>query len=180
MRKLMFSTAAMVAAALVAGLMSSSAGAAPIVSHFHDSFSDSNPDANLCGIDGSSVATVVVNAQEYADGSSMAEVHFDFVFTSAATGKSIQIFGADRNGGTATDNGDGTITFVSTFKGMPQKLKIPNGPTLSRDAGYVTLVETFDDATGDLISRLISPNRGPHPSLADPDLFCDVIVPALA
>jgi hypothetical protein len=178
MRKLTFSTAA-VAAALVTGLMTSSAGAAPIVAHFHDSFSDSNPDANLCGIDGSSVVRGVIDVQEYADGSSKAEVHFDFVFTSAATGKSIQIFGADQNGGRATENGDGTITFVSTFKGMPQKLKIPNGPTLSRDAGYITLIQTFDEATGELISQVISPNRGPHPSLADPDLFCDVIVPAL-
>jgi hypothetical protein len=178
MRKLTLSLAA-VAAALTTGLLASSAGAAPIVSHFHDSWRDVEEDANVCGIDGSSVSSGVLDVQEYADGSTWAEVHFDFVFTSAATGKSIEIFGADRNGGTATENGDGTITFVSTFTGMPQKLKIPNGPTLSLDAGSVTFIETYDETTGDLVSRVISPVRGPHPSLADPDLFCDVIVPAL-
>jgi hypothetical protein len=115
----------------------------------------------------------------YADGTSKSEVHFSYVFTSAATGKSIRISGSDESSATATENGDGTITFVFTFKGLPQKLSIPNGPTLTRDAGNVTITQTFDEATGDLISQVISPLHGPHPSLADPNLFCDVIVPAL-
>jgi hypothetical protein len=57
--------------------------------------------------------------------------------------------------------------------------KIPNGPILTRDAGYVTIYETFDPNTGDLISQTLSPDHGPHPSLADPSLFCDVVVAAL-
>jgi hypothetical protein len=61
---------------------------------------------------------------------------------------------------------------------LPRKLKITNGPILTRDAGYVTITQTFDPATGDLVSQTISPDHGPHPSLADPALFCDVIVSA--
>jgi hypothetical protein len=158
----------------------STASAAPIDSRFHTTFGDSNPDADVCGIAGSSVSNGVLNVQSFADGSSWAEIHFTFVFTAAATGKSIEISGSDRNGGTATDNGDGTITFVSTFKGMPQKLSIVQGPPLSRDAGNVTFIETFDNATGDLLSQVISPNHGPHPSIEDPSRFCDLLVPALS
>jgi hypothetical protein len=124
----------------------STAIAAPIDSRFHTTFGDSNPTADVCGIAGSSVSNGVLNVQSFADGSSWAEIHSTFVFTAAASGKSIQISGSDRNGGTATDNGDGTTTFVSTFKGMPQKLSIVQGQTLSRDAGNVTFIETFDNA----------------------------------
>lgn len=166
-------------AGLLLAVMASSAPAAARTVHFHSPINDSNPADNVCGIDGSSVVTGVIDEQDFGDGTSMAEVRFAYVFTSAATGKSIQISGASQQSGTATENGDGTITFVSTFKGLPQKLSIANGPTLSRDAGYVTFIQTFDEATGDLISQVLSPLHGPHPSLADPNLFCDVLVPAL-
>jgi hypothetical protein len=54
----------------------------------------------VCGIAGSSVPNGVLEVQSFADGSSWAEIHFTFIFTAAATGKSIQISGSDRNGGT--------------------------------------------------------------------------------
>ena len=78
------------------------------------------------------------------------------------------------------DNGDGTVTFVSVFKGLAEKLRIPNGPTLTRDAGDVTIYQTFDTATDDFVPQVISPLHGPHPDLlSGGTLFCDVIVPAL-
>ena len=168
------------ATALLVAAGASTATAAPIDSRFHTTFGDSNAAAEVCGIAGSSLSNGVLNVQSFADGSSWAEIHFTFVFTAAATGKSIVISGSDRNGGTSTDNGDGTTTFVSTFKGMPQKLSIVHGRTLSRDAGNVTFIQTFDNATGDLLSQVISPNHGPHPSIEDPNRFCDVLVPALS
>ena len=177
MRKLFVLLA--VGTGLLFAVMASSTAAAARTFHFHTPINDSNPTDNVCGIDGSSVVTGVIDEQDYADGTSMAEARFAYVFTSAATGKSIQISGASQQSGTATENGDGTITFVSTFKGLAQKLSIANGPTLSRDAGYVTIIQTYDEATGDLISQVLSPLHGPHPSLADPNLFCDVLVPAL-
>jgi len=164
--------------AVFAVAMASSASAAPIASHFHTALSDSNPNDNVCGIDGSSVVTGTLNVQSFADGTSWAEIHFAYVFTAAASGKSIQISGSDRNGGITTDNGDGTFTAISTFKGLPQKLSLGNGRTLSRDAGNVTFIQTFD-ADGNLLSQVLSPLHGPHPSIADPNLFCDVLVPAL-
>ena len=174
----LFVVGALVATFLLT-FMASTTGAAPLIDRFHGTFSDTFQD-NVCGIDGTTVVSGMDNIQVFADGTFKDEFRQNYVFTSSATGKSVLLFVAQQFVGTGPfDNGDGTITFVSTFKGMPQKLKIPNGPTLSRDAGYITLIQTFDEATGELISQVISPNRGPHPSLADPDLFCDVIVPAL-
>jgi hypothetical protein len=78
------------------------------------------------------------------------------------------------------DEEAGTITFTSTFIGLPEKIQTANGPVLLRDAGFATFVDTFDLETGDLISSdLII--KGPHPE-ADSDftLFCEVITEALA
>jgi len=80
----------------------------------------------------------------------------------------------------ATDNGDGTITFTETHKGLMEKLKLPNGAVLSRDAGLVTFNDTFNAATGEFLGQTISPENGPYPDLdSGAALFCDVIVPAL-
>jgi hypothetical protein len=80
-------------------------------------------------------------------------------------------------------NADGTITFINTFKGLPEKLSIAGGPTLSRDAGVVTLTQTFRELpNGDLelISVTASGEHGPHPDLDSGfELFCNVLIPAL-
>jgi hypothetical protein len=173
-----FAMAAIVASAIVGLTVSGTAAASTMV--FHDTFSDAQQDDNQCGIDGSSVVQGQDITQVYADGTTRVEVNFKYVFTSGATGKSFEISAAvQETGAGPIVNPDGTVSFVSTFKGVPQKLKIPNGPILTRDAGYVTIYQTFDPNTGDLISQTLSPDHGPHPSLADPSLFCDVIVAAL-
>jgi hypothetical protein len=169
------------AAALVAtAVAATTAGAAAKTMVFRNTFTDSNPTDSSCGIDGSSVIKFQDVTQVYADGTAKDEVNFKFVFTSDATGKSFEISAAVMEQGAGPIlNPDGTVTFISTFKGLPQKLKIPNGPILTRDAGNVTITQTYDPTTGDLVSQTISPDDGPHPSLADPNLFCDVIVSAL-
>jgi hypothetical protein len=160
--------------------LATNAGAAPIVSHFHGTFSDTFAD-NICGIDGTSVVSGMDNIQEFADGTFKDQFRLDQFFTSAATGKSVEIFVAEQfTSKGPIDNGDGTVAFVDTFKGMPEKLKIPHGPILSRDAGNVTFLDTFDATTGDFISSVVAGEKGPHPDLDSGfALFCDVIVPAL-
>jgi hypothetical protein len=78
------------------------------------------------------------------------------------------------------DEAAGTITFVTTFKGLPEKIKTPHGGVLLRDAGVITFVETFDLNTGAFISSETIV-KGPHPE-ADSDfqLFCEVVSAALA
>ncbi|MGE5435382.1 MAG: hypothetical protein ACM3S3_11410 [Candidatus Doudnabacteria bacterium] len=163
-------------------LMASSAASAPLVDRFHGTFSDTFPD-NVCGIDGTTALDVVANGQEFADGTFKSELRSNQVFTSAATGKSVLLFVADQFVAPVVpiDNGDGTLTFTETRKGLMEKLKLPNGTVLSRDAGLVTINDTFDTTTGDFLGTTISPENGPHPDLDSGfTLFCDVIVPALS
>jgi len=175
-----FALSGLVATVLLAS-MASSAGAAPLVDRFHDSFSDTFQD-NVCGIDGTSALTVVANVQVFADGTFKLQLNQKDVFTSAATGKSVLLFFAAQqvNAG-PIDNGDGTVTFVTTFKGLPEMIKLPNGGVLSRDAGFIGFNDTFDATTGQFLGQTVSPQNGPHPD-ADSGftLFCDVIVPALS
>jgi hypothetical protein len=64
-------------------------------------------------------------------------------------------------------------------------LSITHGPTLTRDAGMVTLVDVFEytgdpnDPVGDRISETVSGVHGPHPDLVDFSIFCDVLGPYL-
>ena len=167
-------------ATFVLAFMASSAAAAPLVDRFHGTFSDTFQD-NICGIDGTSVVNGMDNIQVFADGTFKDEFRLNQTFTSAATGKSVLLFVAQQLTDVGPiDNGDGTITFVTTFKGLPEKIKLPNGRVLSRDAGFVSFNDTFDATTGHFLGEVISPENGPHPDLDSGfALFCDVIVPAL-
>jgi len=162
-------------------LMASTASAAPLTDHFRVTFSDTLPDTQ-CGIDGTSVFNGLDNIQVFADGTFKAETQVNQVFTSAATGKSVLLFFAFQfvEAG-PIDNGDGTVTFTGTYKGLKEKLKLPNGAILSRDAGLVTFSNAFDATTGDFLGETVSTQNGPHPDVDSGfTLFCDVIVPALS
>ena len=51
-------------------------------------------------------------------------------------GKSVVQSSAGRVTGQAiVDEEAGTVTFVTTFKGLPEKIRTANGPVLLRDAG---------------------------------------------
>jgi hypothetical protein len=177
----LFVVVALLALASLA-LMASSAASARLTDHFHDTFTDTFPDTQ-CGIDGTSVFTSMDNIQIFADDTFKSELRVNQVFTSAATGKSVLLFVANQfvATGPPIDNGDGTLTFTETSKGLQEKLKLPNGTILSRDAGFVAFNDTFDATTGDFLGETISPENGPHPDLDSGfTLFCDVIVPALS
>jgi hypothetical protein len=168
-------------AAIVAVVMPGSGVAAKPAFHSHERFSDTFAD-NICGIPGTSVVRGVDNFTVYADNTFKDNFTLTNTFTATASGKSIRIHVANQVTGNdePIDNGDGTITFVQTFKGLPEQLKITNGPLLSRDAGVVTFTTIFDATTGDFISQTLSGEKGPHPDLdSDFAVFCDVLIPAL-
>jgi hypothetical protein len=168
--------------ALAVALPGIGVAAAPVVNE-HSSFSDTFPD-ELCGIAGTSTINGVDNFKLYADGTYLDTFRATQVFT-AEGGKQVRIFTARQSSGLdqPIDNGDGTITFMDTFKGLPDKLSIQNGPTLSRDAGTATLTRTFfvePDESLTLVSLTVSGEHGPHPDLDSGfEAFCNVIVPAL-
>jgi hypothetical protein len=167
---------------LALALTSSNVAAAPIVQHVHSTSNDTFQ-ADPCGIDGTIVEHDMIELQAYADGTLRFEIHSVQVFTSEATGKSVESFSSQQQTNVSPPivNGDGTTTtLLFMFTGLEQKLKIPDGPNLVRDAGPITFALTFD-ANGTLISQLIASEKGPHP-LADSGfaLFCDVLVAAVS
>jgi hypothetical protein len=158
-------------------------GAKPEIFHTH--FLDTEEDVDVCGITVDIVAEGVFTDKAFFD----QEGNFvRFISTASATstltaenGKSVTI----QNAGQFTevepliDEEAGTITFVFTFKGLPEKIQTAHGPVLLRDAGLITFADTFDLETGEFISSDIIV-RGPHPEAeSDFALFCEVITEAL-
>ena len=166
---------------LALSLTSANVVAAPIVQHVHSTF-DETFQADPCGIDGTIVEHDVIELQAYADGTLRFEIHSVQLFTSDATGKSLESFSSQQQTNVSPPivNGDGTTTLLFVFKGLEQKLKIPHGPTLVRDAGPITFALTFS-ANDSLISQLIVSEKGMHPlAYSGFALFCDVLVPAVS
>jgi hypothetical protein len=172
---------ALVAAVVV--LPANALGAKPEI--FHSHFSDTEDDVDVCGVTVDLVAEGVFTDKIFFD----KEGNFvRFMSTGSATttltaenGKSviIQNAGQFRDVAPLVDEEAGTITFITTFKGLPEKIKTAHGPVLLRDAGIIGFVDTFDLETGEFISSDII-IKGPHPEAeSDFALFCEVITEAL-
>jgi hypothetical protein len=177
--------ASLVAAAAAVAVPAVARGEPP--DRFHARFSDTVEDVDVCGI----------NVDIFAEGVFTDLVFFDndgnfdrFMSTSsgkqtltADNGKSVVIQFSQQYSETEPiiDEAAGTITFVYSYKGLPEKISTPQGPVILRDAGLITFADTFDLDTGEFISGEIVVNRGPHPD-ADSDfvLFCEVITAALS
>jgi hypothetical protein len=153
-------------------------GAKPI-ERFHDHFTESFSD-EICGIPVDVDLVVTDNFFLYADDSFKDTSSFRATFTNPVNGKSVKISSAGQIRGSAiVDEEAGTVTFVTTFKGLPEKIQTDNGPVLLRDAGIATFIDTFDLETGEFISSDVI-IKGPHPDLeSDFALFCEVITEAL-
>jgi len=165
--------------AWVAILPVSAQAAGPI----HTNFSFTIPDDNVCGIP---VMTSGIGVDNFtpildSDGNMVGfldtgEVHITFT---AANGKSVQVSAAGPITGNLTVNPDGTLTFTTTFKGLPERISTTRGAMLTRDAGII-MFSTTVDSEGNVISQTFT-QSGPHPEAdADFALFCDVVTAALA
>jgi hypothetical protein len=165
---------------LTAAPAGAAVGAKPIV-QFHDHFTESFSD-EICGIPVDVDIVVTDNFFVYESDSFKDTASFRATNTNPANGKSVIISSAGQTSGPPpiVDEEAGTITFLTSFKGLPEKIQTANGPVLLRDAGIITFADTFDLETGDFISSEIVINKGPHPE-ADSDftLFCEVISEAL-
>jgi hypothetical protein len=153
---------------------------------FHEHFSDTVEDVDVCGVNVDIVSEGVFTDKLFfdQDGSFvrfMSTVSGKNTFT-ADNGKSVVVYFSNQftDIDPIVDEAAGTITFVTTFKGLPEMIKTPHGPVLLRDAGLISFADTFDLATFDFISSEVIV-KGPHPD-ADSDftLFCEVITEALA
>ena len=156
-------------------------GAQPIErfhAHFTESFSD-----EICGIPVDIELVVTDNFFIYADESFRDTSSVRTTFTNPVNGNSVVVSSAGQVTGPPpiVDEEAGTITFLFSLKGLPERIQTANGPVLLRDAGIITFADTFDLETGEFISSELTVLKGPHPE-ADSDfaLFCEVISEALA
>jgi hypothetical protein len=171
--------------ALVGGVLAGATVAAPpVVEHFTEGpFPD-----EVCGVSGTIVVHGTSVLREGANGTFFQTGTFWAVFT-ADNGKSATLFAAGPSKQTSPpiiDEEAGTITFVTTVVGLPEKLSITGGPTLSRDAGTVTFIDVFEytgdpeDPVGDFISEDLVGLHGPHPELLSGfEVMCNVLEPYL-
>jgi len=153
--------------------------AAKPVAAFHDHITDSFP-GDICGIPVQVDVVVTDNFFLYADDSFKDAASAMQTFTNPDNGKSVVLSSAGNVTGTAIiDEQANTITFVTTYKGLPEKIQTGHGAVLTRDAGIISFRDTFDLETGEFLDTEVTMN-GPHPE-ADADflLFCDVITGAL-
>ena len=180
MRRMLLVLAAVFATAALAVAPGTALGAKPIA-QFHDHFTESFS-GEICGIPVDIDLVVTDNFFLYEDFSFKDTSSVMATFTNPVNGKSVVVSSAGQVSGPPpiVDEEAGTITFLTSFKGLPEKIQTANGPVLLRDAGIITFADTFDLETGDFISSEIVVNKGPHPE-ADSDftLFCEVISGAL-
>ena len=178
MARLIMVRAVFTALIVVLAIPGAALAARPIAA-FHDHFTDSFS-GEICGIPVEIKIVVTDNFFLYADNSFKDTASVRETITNPENGKSVVLSSAGLVKGTALiDEQAGTITFATSFLGLPEKIQTAHGPVLVRDAGVITFTETFDLATGDFLGSTVT-IKGPHPE-ADADflLFCEVITAAL-
>ena len=170
--------AILTALVVVLALPGAALAAKPIAA-FHDHFTDSFS-GDICGIPVNIKVVVTDNFFLYADDSFKDTSSAMQTFTNPDNGRSVVLSSAGNVQGTALiDEQAGTITFVTTYRGLPEKIQTARGAVLLRDAGVISFADTFDLQTGDFLGSEVT-IKGPHPE-ADSGFvaFCQVITAAL-
>jgi hypothetical protein len=153
------------------------------VEHFSATFPD-----DVCGFSGTTAVRRTSVFRDAGNGTYFMNLTFFADFT-ADNGKSatLSFHGPQKQTSPSViDEQAGTVTIMTTYGGVFEKLSITRGRTLTRDAGIVTLVGVYEytgdptDPVGDPISETVSGLHGPHPDLLSGfSLFCDVLGPYL-
>jgi hypothetical protein len=185
MRKTALSCVAL--ASLFVLALPGNAAAARAIDHFHTIIGPETFDNNICGVEGISVLRGVATITTFSDGTISDNFQISQTFTNPETNQSIVEHIAEHSNylvDNPVDNGDGTVTFTFTFRGLPEQIRISHGPVLTRNAGTVTVATTLAvDEDGNpiaFVSQTLSGVHGPHPDFLDGfENFCDVIVDAL-
>src|SRR5919198_5771142 len=112
-----------VALALVLLLPGTVLGASKPIAQFHDHFTDTFS-ADICGVEVEGVVVVSDNFFLYQDGSFKDAASVRQTFTNPDTGKAVSLSSAGTVTGTDAiiDETAGTVSFVTSFTGLPEKI----------------------------------------------------------
>src|SRR3954449_7607658 len=129
MRRPTFVRALVVALVGAFAVLPGTASAAKPIEQFHDHFTDSFSD-QVCGI---AVDVDVVGTDNfflYADDSFKDTSSFRTTFTNPENGSSVIVSAAEQNSGSSPiiDEQAGVIAFLTSFKGLPEKIQPARGP----------------------------------------------------
>jgi hypothetical protein len=155
-------------------------GAPPTIEHFRDVGTDVDPD--YCGTGQTVDIAFDIRGTDWtsADGELFrSTAHGAVVFTNPANGRSVtNSFAGQLTDIITSGDPEGVHTDLITQKGLPEKLKLPHGRVLLRDAGIIAFAITFDG--DEFISQEIVLIKGPHPEAdSDFELFCEITTEAL-
>jgi hypothetical protein len=172
-------------ALVVVGLTIAPAGALaanPTVMHFTDSGTFTDPD--FCGTGETVNGSFSVRGTEFLTPN---QPGIDYrnttvgntYLTNPANGNTIRVHFAGQFTATVVSSDANGFTELDTNIGAPEVIKTPHGGVLTRDAGYIQFLNTFD-SDGNLVSGQVVIDRGPHPEAEqDFELFCNVATSAL-
>jgi hypothetical protein len=168
---------------LVAGLVAGApaGAAAPQVSHTQVNVSLTGID--VCGFTVDSVVQGTDTFQVFIDRFGNVSIqdlsHVVSTLTNQANGKVVYVEGAGRDAFQPDPvvNRDGTITATDTLTGMDVRVYTDHSSTLVKDAGFLSMVATFDSEGNFLSEQVIE--HGPHQFAGDFTVFCDAIASAI-
>jgi hypothetical protein len=178
-RKLTSAVAGLCAVTAIAVLPGSALSAGPD-DRFHASFSF-DFSGQECGIAVDGVYAGISNVQWYDGGNAIkASSSITMTLTNPDNGKSVVLsYAGHGNGPSPTiDKEAGTITFLSSFSGLWEKIQAPGQPVTMLSAGVLGYEQVFDLETGEMISMEPTVEHGQHPN-ADESQHCAAIADAL-
>jgi len=136
---------------------------------------DSGADDDFCGT-GQTVEFSISGVITWFDGQGFG--HVTTIWTNPDNGASIVDSFAGGGKWTWIDDGEGAYTIRTIRQGLPVSLKVASGGPLLKDVGLVAFYDHFD-ADDNFLGEDIEILAGPHPSVQDQDLWCELATAAL-
>lgn len=138
---------------------------------------------DVCGFTVDSVVTGTDTIETFVDQSGNVTIqnlaHVVSTLTNEANGKVVYVEGTGRDAFQPDPvvNRDGTVTATDTLTGMDLRIYTSHSSTLLKDAGFLSIVDTFDSQFNFLSEQVIV--HGPHEFAGDFTAMCEAIASAI-
>ena len=156
-------------------LVIAASGAVLAAPPYHEVIHDSGQDDDFCGT-GQTVSWSADGVINWGEDQGFG--HLTTTWVNPTNGASIVDSFAGGGKFFYIDDGDGAYTLETVREGLPASLRVANGPVLIHDTGLVAVYDHFD-ANDNFLGEDFVILGGPHPSLENQDLWCELAVAAL-